>query len=193
MGKRVDKNGQAFPRYKENPYLKGVVETSQTRLKPTYANATNPDEQMMIINGSGEFKSTAALVFGKKVEKNEFLKIYTEGVAAILSLNSAGKKVFLLICNELYGRENAGKTLITLNWYALDEKTQKAISKTTFNRGIKECLQLDVIRQYEVPFQYWINAKFIFNGDRLSIIHDFRLKEEQKEKQATPVTPTDAS
>lgn len=189
--KRLLEDGKSAPRYAENPFIKHTAETSATRTKPVFMAK---DDGIIISPITGELKGTTGIFTKEVVEKNQFIKLYAEGVAAILSLKAPGKKVFTLIYSQMIEAKNIGKTEIVLNYKALSETepdTLKAmkLGRTTFDRGIKECLSAKILAQTLTPFIYFINPAFMFNGNRLAIIKQYVLKEKEKEKEQTEQTP----
>ena len=172
-------------RYRENPFLKEVVENAKIGYK-RIASKDNAD--LAIINkNTGELQGAAGLWYKEEVEKSKFLKIYADGLAQILGLKSPGKKVFMLVYNQLYGR--IGKTEIILHYEALTEDERKKISLRTFTTGVTELIKANFIAQSMVPAVFFINPNYIYNGNRIAMIKEFVLKEEEKEIEKTQDEP----
>lgn len=167
---------ETYPKYKENPFLRHTAEISTTGWKPAYAN---PDGGIAVLSAGGEIHG-AAVIYRQEVDKSEFVKVYSEGIGAILGLAGAGKKVFLLIYNQLYGGKNIGKTIVNLNWAELNDEDQKQISRTTMWRGINQCLEAGIIARTMTNGNYYINPAFVFNGNRLTLVHEYIAREEQR-------------
>lgn len=164
------------PKFRENPFLKEVVENAQLGYK-RIASKDNVD--LAIINKkTGELTGAAGLWYKEEVEKSQFLKIYADGLAGLLGLKSPGKKVFILVYNQLFGK--VGKTEIVLHYEALSEDERKNISLRTFSSGVSELLKARFIAQSMVPSVFFINPNYIFNGNRIALIKEFVLKETEK-------------
>lgn len=176
----VDEDGKTFPKYKENPFLQHTAEISTVGWKPQYAN---PDGGIAVLSEATGKITGAAVVFRKEVEQSEFIKVYAEGIGAILNLKVAGKKVFTLIYRQLFGKDGIGKTRVILDWNSLPDEDQKRISRPTLNRGIKQCLENEIIARTMIPGLFFINPAFIFNGNRLNIVRQFIIKDQNKKTQ----------
>ncbi len=163
-------------RYRENPFLKEVVENAKIGYK-RIASKDNAD--LAIINRStGELTGAAGLWYRAEVEKTEFLKIYADGLAGILGLKSPGKKVFILLYNQLFG--HIGKTEIVLHYEALTAEERKKISLRTFTSGVTELLKAKFIAQSMIPSVFFVNPNYIYNGNRIALIKEFVLKDSEK-------------
>lgn len=166
------KNAQKFT---SNPFLRHTAEISKTGWKPVYFK---PEEGTGFLTNDGEIHG-AAMVFAKPIESNGFLKVYAEGIGAILGLKSAGRTVFLAIYEQLYGKEGKDKTEIILNYALLPPKIREKISERTFSRGINECIKVGLIAQSVAIGLYYVNPAFIFNGERLNIVTQYIKKTEK--------------
>lgn len=162
------------PKYRENPFLEHTTEISVSGYKPVYSNA---EGNCVVVNKiTGELQGSAGMFYRKEVEQSEFVKLYAEGVAAIMQLQSSGKKVFHLIYEQLYGEKGMGKTKIDLTYEMLSDEQQSRMSKATFKRGINDNLKHNIIAETYTPGVYFINPAFIFNGDRLAIVKEYIIK-----------------
>lgn len=166
------------PKYRENPFLKDVVE----RTKTGYKRIASKDNTALIIMNreTGELQGAAGIWYKEEVERNQFIKLYADGVAAILGLKSPGKKVFRLVYNQLYGKDGINKTEIILNYDMLSDDEQKLLSRRTFISGVTELIKSKFIAESYVPTYYFINPNFIFNGNRIAIVKEYILKESPK-------------
>lgn len=172
------------PKFRENPFLKEVVETAKIGYK-RIASKDNAD--LAIINRvTGELTGAAGLWYKQEVEKTEFVKIYADGLASLLGLKNPGKKVFTLVYNQLFG--HPGRTEIALYYDALNDEEKKGLGKRTFTNGITELIEAKFIAESIIPAHYFINPNYIFNGNRIAIIKEFILKDSEKPVE-TPEMP----
>ena len=166
------------PKYKENPFIKDVVEHTQTGYKKI---ASKDNSALVVMNKeTGELQGAAGIWYKEEVERNQFVKLYADGVSAILGLKSPGKKVFRLVFNQLYGIDGKDKTEIVLNYDMLSEDEQKLLSRRTFERGITELIKADFIAETYLATYYFINPNYIFNGNRMAVVKEYILKEPPK-------------
>lgn len=166
------------PRYRENPFLKEVAEHTQTGYKKI---ASKDNSALVVMNKeTGELQGAAGIWYKEEVERNQFVKLYSDGVAAILGLKSPGKKVFRLVYNQLYGKDGMDKTEIILNYDMLSDDEQQLLSRRTFVSGVTELIKSKFIAESYVPTYYFINPSYIFNGNRMAIVKEYIMKEPPK-------------
>lgn len=167
------------PKYRENPFLKHASEVCVTGYKPVFSNTVSGEQCLMVGSITGELKGSAGMFYKKEVDREEFVKLYAEGVGAIMQLKSPGKKVFQLIYDELYGAKGMGKTQIVLAYEMLSEAQRKNLSRATFFQGINDNLKHNIIAETYTAGVYFINPAYIFNGDRLAMVREYVIKQNQ--------------
>lgn len=150
--------------YKDNPFIMSV----QTRTK----RVTNKRGDMMLINsGTGEIQTTVAGFWeAEEVDSAKFIKLFVNGVRALAELSNSGARVFELLYIEM--QQNIGKDSVYLSYTALHEEV--GISRSTFARGLKELIDKKFIAATTSPAHYWINPDFVWNGDRLAFVKEYR-------------------
>lgn len=166
--------------YEKNPFLKHTSEVVKIGYKTVWV--ANDQNKAIINTLSGEMDQSNAAIMGvrRKVDRAEFVKLYAEGVGALLELKSSGKKIFHLIYEEISGGNSIGKDRVFLKYEALEPEIQAKIGKTTFYSGIKNCLENKIIAQSAQDNAiYYINPAFIFNGNRLLLLTDLRIDDEE--------------
>ena len=136
---------------------------------------------MMVTSQDGEFSAPAGFWHTQEVDKTQFVKLYINGVKAFTGLTSAGARVFELI--YLAVQKNVGKDIIYISFTELDQSVSP-MPKTTFLRGMKEVCVKGFLAQSKTQNKYFINPDFIFNGDRLAMVKEYRLKRDSVSDQA---------
>lgn len=176
-------------KYATNPFIKELIMTSKAKKQLTVTPA-NSKEKFLIINSNslpGTEPNDLSAFFGetKEVELNEFVKLYTAGVAALIGLGSAGQKVFTILFEQVRGKEGQDRAEITLNYDLIPEETRKKIklSRTTFFRGIEQLIQHRFLARSIATNLYYINPTYIFNGNRLYIAKEYILGNRNKTKE----------
>lgn len=151
--------------YDENPFI--TVDTVKTRVK----RITNRKGDMFV---KAEDESIVAPAAGfwqaQEVDTAQFVKLYINGVKAFSELTSAGTKVFELLYREM--QKNIGKDRVLLSLMAIDDDVK--ISKATFTRGMRELMDKGFIAPTRVVGWFWLNPDYIFNGDRLTFVKEYR-------------------
>lgn len=156
-------------RYAVNPFIKDMV--LPVRGKNVQVSCLGKDNNILVNQDTGEILGTH-VVTRKKVDTEQFVKLFTANIALVFDLGCAGIKAFNVLVWAVQCR------CITRDIVAMDNFTREdfldnqdkklALSKATFDRGIRELEQAGIIAKHEKPGQYFINPNFIFNGSRIA-------------------------
>lgn len=164
-----------IPKYRENPFLEHTAEISTSGYRKIFSEQRS-DMMLVVDPDDGDIKP-AGFYYRREVEQNEFVKLYAEGVGALMGLNNAGKKVFQLVYGQLHGKEGKGRTEIVLNYEILTDEQRKFVSRRTFYNGINDLIRAKFIAESVVACYYFINPAYIFNGDRLAVVKEYIIKQ----------------
>ena len=166
MAKRKSK------KWETNPFLSALLQESETKVQKI-ASPLKDDDLLLVSKTTGELPANAnvGVIFSRKVEANEFIKVYVNGIAALFGLSKAGQKVFSLLYSQLSGMDGKDKDTVTLYYAALPRETQDKISYRVFNKGINDLINVGFIAESLAPSQFFINPTYIFNGNRLAMIN----------------------
>jgi hypothetical protein len=167
-------------KYETNPFLPDAAANTNEGTKRKTLRSKD-GSQLMITSQSGETLAPAGFWHTQEVDKTQFVKLYVNGVKAFAGLSGAGAQVFGLVYAEL--QKAPGKDIIHLNFPDVKQDITP-ISKATFMRGVKEILLKKFLAETLVSGRYFVNPDYIFNGDRLAIVKEFRLKRDAVSDQA---------
>jgi hypothetical protein len=159
---------KSLPEYSSNP---SSVVASQTARIGTKRIVNRAGDKCMIVSEGGEILAPAGLHEIVELDQTAFVKIFPGFIAAARDLSKAAKKVFDLVYHEVLA--NKDMDLITLH-----NKATSSIPRTTFERGVTELLDKEILYKSIYPAQYYINVMCMFNGNRLAHIKEYRLKGE---------------
>ena len=167
-------------RYETSPFL---ADTASNTVEGTKRRSLRSKDgsQLMVTNQTGDVIAPAGFWHTQEVDKTQFVKLYINGVKAFAGLTGAGAQVFGLVYAAL--QKAPGKDLIYLNFLDVDQNITP-ISKATFMRGVKEILLKKFLAETLVSGRYFVNPDYIFNGDRLAIVKEFRVKRDTGNDQA---------
>ena len=155
--------------YKENPFWNGAevkVGTKQIRVGGGRH-----------ISDDGEEVQHSGVHVIKQVDESEFIKLYTGNIKTIFDLKPSTLKVLSYLMVELQQVPNADA--IYLAWIGADEyfsENNISVSRTSFQRSLKELLLKGFIAESTRPNMFWFNPDLFFNGNRMTFIHEFRKK-----------------
>ncbi len=168
------KSRRGFLKYTENPSLNRAVDNTKSGTRKI-TNKTG--DRCMIVSEHGEILAPAGFHEIVEVDRTKFVKLYVNGVKAFQGLSSAGGKVFELV--YMVVQENPGADRFYLHFMEAEKYSLK-ISRAVFHRGLSELIEKEFVFESVMPNIYFLNVDYLFNGNRLAFIKEFRLKEKQK-------------
>lgn len=158
-------------KHTQNPFIGDAVTNTKTGVKRI--SNKGGDRMMVVSETTGEIVAPAGFWQAQEVDKSQFVKLYVNGVKALKDLTGAGTKVFELLYLEV--QKNIGKDAVWLSYTMIDQEVSK-ISRTTFFKGMKELVEKGFIAESTTQNRYFINPDFMWNGDRLAFVKEYRLK-----------------
>lgn len=158
------------PVYDKNPFLKNVLSSTRIGTKKITNKA---GDKMMIVSEQGEILAPAGFHEIVEVDKTQFVKLYINGVKAFQGLKNAGAKMFEVLYRFM--QEQPGQDRINLH-YSLIDQAVTPISRATYDRGITELLEKGFVVETPQAGLFFVNVDYIFNGNRLAFIREYRVK-----------------
>jgi hypothetical protein len=150
--------------YDANPFM--VEMTTKTR------RVTNKRGDMMLVSNEGELVSQVAGFWeAEEVDSTKFVKLFVKGVKALKELTAAGTKVFEVL--YLRVQDNIGKDQVYMAFAAVDQALTP-MSETTYARGMRELVAKGFIAATPMQGIFWLNPSFVWNGDRLAFVKEYR-------------------
>ena len=134
---------------------------------------TNKRGDMMLVNSTtGEIQSEVAGFWEtQEVDSTKFVKLFIQGVKALKELTSAGTKVFEVL--YLHIQESIGKDQVYMSFNLVDQVITP-MSESTYSRGMRELIEKEFLAASPNIGLYWLNPSFIWNGDRLAFVKEYR-------------------
>jgi len=99
------------------------------------------------------------------------VKLFVRGVKALKELTGAGTKVFEVL--YLRVQENIGKDQVYMAFAAVDQALTP-MSNPTYDRGMRELIEKGFIAATPMQGVFWLNPSFVWNGDRLAFVKEYR-------------------
>jgi hypothetical protein len=171
MEKTNLKSRRGFPKYTENPSLSRASDSTKSGPR-RIVNKTG--DRCLIVSEHGEVLAPAGFHEIVEVDRTKFVKLYVNGVKALQELSSAGAKVFELV--YMVVQENPGADRFYLHLMEAEKHGLK-ISRAVFHRGLSELIEKEFMFESVMPNIYFLNVDYLFNGNRLAFVKEFRLKE----------------
>jgi hypothetical protein len=156
-----------MPTHSKNPFTDCKFKV-QTARKKKYLKSRDNYEIADI--ATGELIETQ-FITKQLIDAEEFIKIFSTYSAILWGLTSPGAKLLSLILQTVQKEKNKDTILldcVSCNKWNTDNPSKK-ISPTTFSRGKKNLLDCGIIAYSTRYFEFFINPRILFNGDRLAI------------------------
>jgi hypothetical protein len=156
--------------YEENPFILDM----QTKTR----RVTNKRGDMMLVSNEGEIVSNVAGFWeAEEVDSAKFVKLFVKGVKALKELTGAGTKVFEVLYLRI--QESVGKDQLHMSFAAVDQ-VLTPMSNPTYDRGMRELIEKGFIAATPMQGIYWLNPSFVWNGDRLAFVKEFKKADGKK-------------
>ena len=156
-------------RFKENPFIDEMIIPMGT--KSVKLQSLGKNDNIIVNQGTGESMGTAITTY-KKVDADQFVKLFVGNIALTFDLNSAGIKAFNVLMWMVQYKAIA-KDLVYLGEPEMDDFLKenpniKEFKRATFSRGLKQLVDAKIIAHAQRQGMYFINPSFCFNGSRLA-------------------------
>ena len=164
---------RGFKRYARNPSVpnRGLPETRMRAVKiPGSDKGT-----LFADGGTGELIGAGVRHFFKfeEVDASRFVKLFLDGMKQAAGLSKAGMQVFELVYRQLQEKPNSDE--IALSWH-LAKTLGLDIPERTYRHGLRQLLEREFLYESLVDGLYFVNIRYMFNGDRLTFIRGYKLK-----------------
>ncbi len=97
--------------------------------------------------------------------------MFLDGIKQAAGLSKTGIQVFELVYLQM--RANPGSDEIKLNQYVAKDH---GMSDRTYQRGVRELLEKEFLYRSPSDGVFFVNIRFMFNGDRLAFVKSYHLK-----------------
>jgi hypothetical protein len=134
---------------------------------------------MLVQSETGEMLAPVAGFWeAEEVDSTKFIKLFVNGVKALKELTGAGTKVFEILYLAIQ-EQAIGKDQVMMSFSLINQKLTPC-SSATYNRGMKELLAKKFLAATKTQGVFWLNPDFVFNGDRLAFVKEYRKTERKK-------------
>jgi hypothetical protein len=164
---------RGFKRYARNPSVpeKGLA---TARMRPV--KIPGADRGVLFADGgTGELIGSGVRHFFKfeEVDASRFVKLFLDGMRQAAGLSKAGMQVFELVYRQLQEKPNSDE--IAISWH-LAKTLGLDIPERTYRHGLRQLLEREFLYESLVDGVYFVNIRYMFNGDRLTFIRGYKLK-----------------
>ena len=176
---------RGLPVYRVNPSIPPGLATRQKRFEVPGGKAA-----VIVDPGTGEIKGIGGLGFWwqEEVDASRFVKLFLDGIKQAAGLSKSGMAVFELVYHQM--RENPNRDKIELSQYLAADS---GFNERTFRRGLRELLQKEFLYRSTSDGVFFINIRFMFNGNRLAFVRTYHLKGAGQQHELPLGDPTPAT
>jgi len=173
-GAEVIRQKRGVPVYTTNPSIPAKDDISRVRR----TRIGNDQKGLVIDGGSGEIlgRGGAYAYEFEEVDKERFVKLFLSGLKQAAGLSKAGLAVFELVYQQI--RENPNSDQVQLSFYRASQQI-KELNDRTYQRGLRELLDKEFLFRSPEDGTFFVNIRYMFNGDRLAFVKAYHLKDSQ--------------
>jgi hypothetical protein len=168
---------RGFPVYRSNPSVPSAngIPTRNRRFQVPGGKAS-----MIVDHSTGELKGIGGMGFwwDEEVDTTRFVKMFLDGIKQAAGLSKTGIQVFELVYLQM--RANPGEDEIKLNQYVAKDH---GMSDRTYQRGVRELLEKEFLYRSPSDGVFFVNIRFMFNGDRLAFVRSYHLKGSARQQE----------
>ena len=158
----------SLQRYETNPFLE--LMTIPMKGKRIQVSRLGRDDNVLVNQNTGEKFGTHVTTF-KRVDSEQFVKLFTANIGLTFDLSSAGIKAFNVLLWAVQ-KQAFAKDQVLLDSRALDDFLKSydslKLSYATLKRGINELEKAQIIAKTMRKGFYFINPNFVFKGDLIA-------------------------
>jgi hypothetical protein len=150
-----------LPTYENNPFIEPIL---SMKIKNKIVQISSTPN--MVVNSSGEYMGDSKMIVTRKVDKEEFVKVFKDQLTIIFELSKTAQRVLTYFIKMLGINED----------YVIFDKNKAKLysglnSTVSIYTGLTELIQKNVIARSNLTQVYFINPAILFNGDRLVVVN----------------------
>lgn len=164
---------RGHPVYRSNPSVTG----SPLSIRVRNGQPHRLHNAVMVAPDTGEVlgRGTFGFIEESEVDSAEFVKIYLDGVRKYGELGKPGALLFEFVYKQMSGKAGKDRDQITLS-YLLALEWKPDLTRRTFFRGMNELLAKGFLFRTLAADVYFVNIRFMFNGNRMVVAKSYYLK-----------------
>ena len=169
---------RGFPVYRTNPSVPASSGSMATRNKRIHVPGGRGS--VIVDHTSGEIKGIGGMGFWweEEVDSSRFVKLFLDGIKQAAALSKTGMQVFEMVYHQM--RAKPGNDEIKLNAYVARDH---GMSDRSYQRGVRELLEKQFLYRSPSDGVFFVNIRFMFNGDRLAFVKSYHLKDSSALRQ----------
>jgi hypothetical protein len=177
---------KGVPIYETNPSIPKKGDITRNRRR----QIGDEHRGLVIADGSGEVlgPGTAIAYEWEEVDAERFVKLFLSGLKQASGLSKSGLTLFEVVYNQV--RQNPNVDEVKLSFY-IASKVVKDLAERTYRRGLRELLDREFLFRSPAEGVFFINVRYMFNGDRLAFVKAYQLKGSKPSQGQLSLLPAD--
>lgn len=161
---------RGFRIYETNPSLSNRIPTrTKHKIQSKLGGA------IVVAKETGVMVAKGAIGFIEEteVDTEAFVKFYLAGIRKYGELSKAGALMFEFIYKEMSGFAAKDKDMVAINYFYANQ-WKPSMAQRTYHRGLNELLTKEFLFRSPTTDLFFVNVRYMFNGDRISLVHNYR-------------------
>lgn len=156
--------------YKENPSVPNAITSNKRRR----VQVGSDQRGFILDNNTGEISVGGAAFYEyEEVDDTKFVKLFLAGVKQFSGLSKSGLELFEVVYKQLQSKHGEDKIVLSLH-IANDEVI--GMNERKYHRALRELLEKEILFRSPADSIFFVNIRFMFNGDRLAFVKDYQRK-----------------
>lgn len=174
----------SLQRFKTNPFIEGMV--VPVKGQHVKISRLGKDDNVLVNQATGEMQGTHLTTY-KKVDSEQFIKLFTANIALTFDLSAAGIKtlnvLLWVVQNQAISKDVVVLDQMMLEEFLNEQSRPLKLSSATFKRGLNELEKAQIVAKTMRKSFYYINPNFVFNGDRIAFTTLIEKRQKGEENQ----------
>lgn len=167
--------------YADNPFMTGFEVQIRNDLRIIAGDISITDQSTHEVD-------CGLIGMVKRVDAEQFVKLYTKNLSLIFELSSYAQRVLIAVFAAVQDQSKDKAEIFLSHSKAVEYYVQQGLNppnKSYFSKGMNKLLEIGFLAQHKNGTGwYWINPNLIFNGDRIRFITEYQVKR-KKEQQVS--------
>lgn len=156
--------------YKENPSVPNAV----TPNKKKRVQVGSDQRGFILDQNTGEISVGGAAFYEfEEVDDTKFVKLFLAGVKQFSGLSKSSLELFEVVYKQLQRKHGEDKIVLSM-LIATDEIA--GMNERKYHRALRELLEKEILFRSPADSIFFVNIRFMFNGDRLAFVKGYQRK-----------------
>lgn len=166
--------------YEDNPFILGfeIYVRNDTRIVSGDLSITDKENDEVNVGIIGMVK---------KVDTEQFIKLYTSTVSLMFELDSYARRVLIAVLLAVQDQSKDKAEIFLSHNKAVKYYTDAGLTppdSSYFSKGMRKLIKARFLaKHYNGDGWYWTNPNLVFNGDRVRFISEYQIKRKSELQQ----------